>query len=107
MLMCVNHWTVSVRTLDSNYVLFVLWQRDYDRRGYRGSNSQYRRQHSQEEEPEWFSSGPTSQNDTIELRGFEPPPEERVQEEKQQEDEQQEQEAAEQNEQGEVVSLRS
>lgn len=30
------------------------------------------------EEPEWFSGGPTSQNDTIELRGFdEPEPDER------------------------------
>lgn len=26
------------------------------------------------EEPEWFSGGPTSQNDTIELRGFDDPP---------------------------------
>ncbi len=25
----------------------------------------------EEEEPEWFSGGPTSQSDTIELRGFE------------------------------------
>lgn len=29
--------------------------------------------HREEEEPEWFSSGPTSQADTIELRGFEEP----------------------------------
>lgn len=29
-------------------------------------------------EPEWFSSGPTSQHDTIELRGFEDIPEEKV-----------------------------
>ncbi|KAG5868188.1 hypothetical protein JTB14_030261 [Gonioctena quinquepunctata] len=27
--------------------------------------------HREQEEPEWFSSGPISQNDTIELRGFE------------------------------------
>ncbi|XP_011194719.1 eukaryotic translation initiation factor 4E transporter isoform X1 [Zeugodacus cucurbitae] len=27
--------------------------------------------HDRNEEPEWFSSGPTSQHDTIELRGFE------------------------------------
>lgn len=26
-----------------------------------------------EDEPEWFTGGPTSQNDTIELRGFEKP----------------------------------
>lgn len=26
-----------------------------------------------EDEPEWFSGGPTSQSDTIELRGFEDP----------------------------------
>ena len=30
------------------------------------------------EEPEWFSSGPTSQHDTIELRGFEDTPEDRA-----------------------------
>lgn len=30
------------------------------------------------EEPEWFSSGPTSQHDTIELRGFEDIPEEKM-----------------------------
>lgn len=30
------------------------------------------------EEPEWFSSGPTSQHDTIELRGFEDIPEEKL-----------------------------
>lgn len=66
----------------------VSLQRDYrdDRRGYR-SGGHYRRQHSQEEEPEWFSGGPTSQNDTIELRGFETTPEERVHEEREQEQE--------------------
>lgn len=31
-----------------------------------------------EEEPEWFSGGPTSQHDTIELRGFEDIPEESI-----------------------------
>ncbi|XP_046386062.1 uncharacterized protein LOC124155907 isoform X3 [Ischnura elegans] len=31
-----------------------------------------------EEEPEWFSGGPTSQHDTIELRGFEDIPEDSV-----------------------------
>lgn len=30
-----------------------------------------RRDNQQEEEPEWFSSGPVSQSDTIELHGFE------------------------------------
>lgn len=30
------------------------------------------------DEPEWFSSGPTSQHDTIELRGFEDIPEEKA-----------------------------
>ncbi|XP_034237032.1 eukaryotic translation initiation factor 4E transporter-like isoform X3 [Thrips palmi] len=34
-----------------------------------------RRHDSREEEPEWFSAGPTSQHDTIELRGFEDIPE--------------------------------
>ena len=38
----------------------------------------YRRH--EEEEPEWFSSGPTSQSDTIELRGFEEPKREKEQE---------------------------
>ena len=31
--------------------------------------------HHEEEEPEWFSEGPTSQNDRIELHGFEGPKE--------------------------------
>ncbi|XP_046582774.1 LOW QUALITY PROTEIN: eukaryotic translation initiation factor 4E transporter-like [Haliotis rubra] len=35
-----------------------------------------RRRYVEEEEPEWFSAGPTSQSDTIELRGFEKEPEE-------------------------------
>lgn len=30
-----------------------------------------RRYHHEEETPEWFTGGPTSQNETIELRGFE------------------------------------
>ena len=29
--------------------------------------------HSQSSEPEWFTSGPTSQSDTIELVGFDGP----------------------------------
>ncbi|CAH0548712.1 unnamed protein product [Brassicogethes aeneus] len=37
-------------------------------------NGRYGRRAEREiEEPEWFSSGPTSQNDTIELRGFDDP----------------------------------
>lgn len=46
-----------------------------------GHNNERRRMFSENrtEEPEWFSGGPTSQNDTIELRGFdEPEPEERT-----------------------------
>lgn len=35
------------------------------------NNDRGRRQYRNAEEPEWFSGGPTSQNDTIELRGFE------------------------------------
>ncbi|XP_037037944.1 putative uncharacterized protein DDB_G0271606 isoform X2 [Bradysia coprophila] len=40
-----------------------------------GSHNERRRMFSENraEEPEWFSGGPTSQNDTIELRGFDEP----------------------------------
>lgn len=44
-------------------------------------NNERRRMFSENrsEEPEWFSGGPTSQNDTIELRGFdEPEPDEKT-----------------------------
>lgn len=41
---------------------------DNRRRMYNDSRS------NANEEPEWFSGGPTSQNDTIELRGFDDPP---------------------------------
>lgn len=59
--------------------------RDYDRdkdnrrNGNRYNNNDRRRHYSEskDEEPEWYSGGPTSQNDTIELRGFEDIPEER------------------------------
>ena len=78
-------------------------QREYGR-GYRGNNH-YRRSHSQEEEPEWFSSGPTSQNDTIELRGFEPSPEERVQEEQRAEQEQYERNEAQHEQEKAVVEM--
>lgn len=46
-----------------------------------GHNNERRRMFSENraEEPEWFSGGPTSQNDTIELRGFdEPEPDEQT-----------------------------
>lgn len=33
---------------------------------------------NRDEEPEWFSSGPTSQHDTIELRGFDDIPEDKA-----------------------------
>ena len=51
-------------------------ERDYSdrRRGYRDYNRDGLRRHPSNEEPEWFSAGPTSQTDTIELRGFEEPP---------------------------------
>lgn len=44
--------------------------KDYNNRGGR-------RYHDDDvnEEPEWFTSGPESQNETIELRGFEKTPE--------------------------------
>lgn len=47
---------------------FFLFQRDYgDKRVF----SERRRNDSYvEEEPEWFSGGPTSQSETIELTGF-------------------------------------
>lgn len=41
------------------------------------SNDDRGRRYRNAEEPEWFSGGPTSQNDTIELRGFEEYPSER------------------------------
>ncbi len=44
------------------------------------------RRHSEEEEPEWFSSGPTSQMDTIELHGFDGPDKHREEEEEEDED---------------------
>ena len=55
----------------------------------------YRRH--EEEEPEWFSSGPTSQSDTIELRGFEEPKreQEQVQEEEYMEEENEQKDEAE------------
>ncbi|XP_066251931.1 eukaryotic translation initiation factor 4E transporter-like isoform X2 [Euwallacea similis] len=40
------------------------------RRNSRYTESRRRYSESKEDEPEWFSSGPMSQNDTIELRGF-------------------------------------
>ncbi|WAR03166.1 4ET-like protein [Mya arenaria] len=43
--------------------------RDRDFRDHGGSR--YNRHHRHEEEPEWFSSGPISKTDTIELHGFE------------------------------------
>lgn len=56
--------------------------RDKDRGGGardRRYGNDRRRTYSEREieEPEWFSSGPTSQNDVIELRGFEDIPEEK------------------------------
>lgn len=41
------------------------------RRGNRYNDK--RRGYDKEDEPEWFSGGPTSQNETIELRGFDDP----------------------------------
>lgn len=43
--------------------------KDYDRR----SKDKNFRRIEEEEEPEWFSGGPTSQSETIELRGFDDP----------------------------------
>lgn len=48
--------------------------RGRDRR-YGGNDR--RRTHGEPDEPEWFSGGPTSQHDTIELRGFDDIPEEK------------------------------
>ncbi|CAG2251461.1 EIF4ENIF1 [Mytilus edulis] len=50
-------------------------QRDFSRHFSRdnGRNRHDSYRHREEEEPEWFSEGPTSQNDRIELHGFEGP----------------------------------
>lgn len=45
----------------------------YSQYNFKSNDDRGRRQYHDRnaEEPEWFSGGPTSQNDTIELRGFE------------------------------------
>lgn len=56
-------------------------ERDKDRGRDKRFGNDRRRTYSDtrdSDEPEWFSSGPTSQHDTIELRGFEDIPEEKV-----------------------------
>ncbi|XP_018403043.1 PREDICTED: mastermind-like protein 3 [Cyphomyrmex costatus] len=56
-------------------------ERDKDRGREKRFSNDRRRTYSDNrdsDEPEWFSSGPTSQHDTIELRGFEDIPEEKV-----------------------------
>lgn len=57
-------------------------EREKDRGRERRFSNDRRRTYSENrndaDEPEWFSSGPTSQHDTIELRGFEDIPEEKV-----------------------------
>nr|XP_033329376.1 nuclear factor of activated T-cells 5-like isoform X2 [Megalopta genalis] len=56
--------------------------REKDRGRERRFSNDRRRTYSENrndvDEPEWFSSGPTSQHDTIELRGFEDIPEEKA-----------------------------
>lgn len=43
----------------------------YSQYNFNSNENRNRRQYNdRNEEPEWFSGGPTSQNDTIELRGF-------------------------------------
>lgn len=49
------------------------FSRHFNRDNGRPRKDSYR--HHEEEEPEWFSEGPTSQNDHIELHGFEGPKE--------------------------------
>lgn len=51
--------------------------RDKDRGGRKFGNDRRRYEHREPEEPEWFSGGPISQHDTIELRGFDDIPEEK------------------------------
>ncbi|XP_053375043.1 eukaryotic translation initiation factor 4E transporter-like [Mercenaria mercenaria] len=46
-------------------------RRDFRDHGSRYNNRRDRRDSHREEEPEWFSSGPISKTDTIELHGFE------------------------------------
>lgn len=57
-------------------------ERDKDRGRDKRFGNDRRRTYSDNrdnlDEPEWFSSGPTSQHDTIELRGFEDIPEEKA-----------------------------
>ena len=48
-----------------------------DRQRDRRYGNDRRRTYGEPEEPEWFSGGPTSQHDTIELRGFDDIPEEK------------------------------
>lgn len=45
----------------------------YGNNDYRGGRRTYESRSHVMEEPEWFSGGPTSQNDVIELRGFDDP----------------------------------
>ncbi|XP_021371115.1 nuclear receptor coactivator 6-like isoform X2 [Mizuhopecten yessoensis] len=46
-------------------------RRDFGNRHYNSRDSGRRRDYRHEDEPEWFTEGPSSQLDTIELRGFE------------------------------------
>lgn len=51
---------------------FCMLQRDFSDRGhygYRNRRDSYRNR--EDDEPEWFTEGPTSRRDTIELHGFE------------------------------------
>ncbi|XP_050442719.1 eukaryotic translation initiation factor 4E transporter-like isoform X2 [Adelges cooleyi] len=51
--------------------------RNYDRFNNKSSGNYDKRRNDSyrsQEEPEWMTDGPTSQNDTIELRGFDDPP---------------------------------
>jgi len=49
-------------------------ENNYDRRSYtenrRNHHDRYRNSRGEEQEPEWFSEGPMTYNDTIELTGF-------------------------------------
>ena len=76
-----SHKNTNMFVYAQTYVTWTSFQRDYGERRYENSRhyrSDYRgnggRHESMGEEPEWFSAGPTSQTDTIELRGFEESP---------------------------------
>lgn len=54
-----------------NYITVCLQNGMMDRSSKRNWNPRHNSERSVDDEPEWFTSGPTSRLDTIELKGFE------------------------------------